>query len=348
MHMSDALLSPEVGAITMTAAGAMLAYSSCQLKKNWNDQIIPFMGVMGAFIFAAQMINFSIPGTGSSGHLGGGMLLAILLGPWAGITVMASILFIQALFFADGGLLALGANIMNLGFFPCFVAYPLIYRTIAGKRNRPLPMIVGSVISVIVALQLGAFFVVLETFFSGISELPFVVFLALMQPIHLAIAIVEAIVTALVLLFILKADPRILSWNRVKVSEKSIWQRGVFVFLLLAIILGGMGSWFASQNPDGLEWSVARITGRVELHEPQSGLHRGLHLLQGKISFLADYDFPKESGQIPKDPELNNSKSLVKLSATFSGIAGSLLSLSLVVVIGIFLRFGGRKISRKS
>ncbi len=93
---------------------------------------IPLMGVAGAFVFAAQMLNFAIPGTGSSGHLGGALMLAILLGPEAAFLVMASILAVQALFFADGGLLALGANIFNLGFFPAFVAYPLIYRKIVG------------------------------------------------------------------------------------------------------------------------------------------------------------------------------------------------------------------------
>ena len=90
------------------------------------------MGIMAAFIFAAQMINFTIPGTGSSGHLGGGMILAILLGPYAGILTMASVLAVQALFFADGGLMALGCNIFNLGFFPCFIAYPLIFKHFAG------------------------------------------------------------------------------------------------------------------------------------------------------------------------------------------------------------------------
>ena len=90
------------------------------------------MGVLGAFIFAAQMINFTIPATGSSGHLGGGMILSILLGPYAAFLVMASVLVVQALFFGDGGLLALGCNIFNLGFWPCFIVYPLIYKKIAG------------------------------------------------------------------------------------------------------------------------------------------------------------------------------------------------------------------------
>ena len=92
------------------------------------------MGVPGAFIFAAQMINFTIPATGSSGHLGGGMILAILLGPYAAFLMIASAITVQSFFFADGGLLALGCNIINLGGFPCFIAYPLIYKKLAGAR----------------------------------------------------------------------------------------------------------------------------------------------------------------------------------------------------------------------
>ena len=114
MHMADALISPIVGGAMLVATVGVAAYSIKKVKYDLDDKKIPLMGVMGAFIFAAQMINFSIPGTGSSGHLGGGLLLAIILGPYAGFLTMASILIIQALFFGDGGLLALGCNIFNL------------------------------------------------------------------------------------------------------------------------------------------------------------------------------------------------------------------------------------------
>ena len=117
------------------------------------------MGVLGAFVFSAQMINFSIPGTGSSGHLGGGMLLAILLGPYAAFVVIASVIAVQAFFFADGGILALGCNVFNLGFFPCFVAYPLIYRSIAGTRSTQGRILAGSVLSAVIGLEMLAMFI---------------------------------------------------------------------------------------------------------------------------------------------------------------------------------------------
>ena len=134
MHMADALLSPAVGGTMWGVAAGTIAYSSMKVKKELDDRKVPLMGVLGAFIFAAQMINFTIPATGSSGHLGGGLLLAILLGPYAAFLTIASVLVVQSLFFADGGILALGCNIFNLGFFPAFIAYPFIYRKIAGSQ----------------------------------------------------------------------------------------------------------------------------------------------------------------------------------------------------------------------
>src|SRR5512134_3802351 len=131
--MADALLSPTVGAAFLTASGATLAYCARHVGKTLDDHRVPLMGVLGAFLFAAQMINFTIPATGSSGHLGGGLLLAILLGPAAAFLAIASVLTVQALFFADGGLLALGCNLFNLGFIPAFIVYPFIYKPILGR-----------------------------------------------------------------------------------------------------------------------------------------------------------------------------------------------------------------------
>jgi cobalt/nickel transport system permease protein len=108
MHMADALLSPAVGGTMWAATAGTIAWCSKKVRAELDERKVPLMGVLAAFIFAAQMINFTIPATGSSGHLGGGLLLAVLLGPWAAFLAIASVLFIQALFFADGGLLALG------------------------------------------------------------------------------------------------------------------------------------------------------------------------------------------------------------------------------------------------
>ena len=293
MHMADALLSPAVGTTLWAGTVAVGGYASKKLKEQIDDRMIPLMGVLGAFIFAAQMINFTIPGTGSSGHLGGGMILAIILGPHAAFLVMASVLTVQALFFADGGLLALGCNIWNLGFYPCFLVYPFIYKPLVGDSKNPGRILVASIVSVIVALQLGAFSVVMETLLSGKSELPFGAFVLLMQPIHLAIGIVEGFVTAGVINYVRSARPEILESMAVsrplgaEVSLKKI----MMTFVVLAVITGGALSWFASTHPDGLEWSIEKVTGKGELPEQEHGIAAVLKGFQEKTAFLPDYGF---------------------------------------------------------
>jgi cobalt/nickel transport system permease protein len=134
MHMADALVSPAVGGSLWAVSAALIALCARRVRRAARENLVPMMGVLGAFVFSAQMINFSIPGTGSSGHLGGGLILAVLLGPYAAFLVIASVLTVQAFFFADGGLLALGCNIFNLGFFPAFVVYPLLFKPFLGEK----------------------------------------------------------------------------------------------------------------------------------------------------------------------------------------------------------------------
>ncbi len=268
MHMADALVSPAVGG-TMWAATAAAATTACRaVRAQLDDRRVPLMGVLGAFVFAAQMVNFAIPGTGSSGHLGGALLLAILLGPHAALLVVASILAIQALFFGDGGLLALGCNVFNIGFFPAFVAYPLVYRPLAGSEEGTLRRLAATVLAAEVGLGLGALGVVLETTASGISDLPFRPFLSVMLPIHAAIGLVEGLATAAVIGFVSRAHPGIAESGTPPASPPS--SRLVASFLAAALVLGGFVSWFASRRPDGLEWSLRKV-GAHEASRPEPG-----------------------------------------------------------------------------
>ena len=293
MHMSDALLSPAVGGALWVSAGVVVAYSARRVRRDGDESKIPLMGVAGAFVFAAQMLNFSIPGTGSSGHLGGALMLAILLGPEAALLVMASVLGVQALFFADGGLLALGANILNLGLFPAFIAYPLVYRRIVGmgvpSRRR---VVVASVSAAVVGLQFGALGVVLETTASGISELPFAAFTLLMQPIHLVIGVFEGLATAAVVLFVLRAQPDLLARAAERRSVKGLRLAPVFAGLAIAAVVAGAAlSWFASPNADGLEWSIARVTGNKEALTMASAAHEAAAQAQERTAILPNYAF---------------------------------------------------------
>ncbi|MDD4776196.1 MAG: energy-coupling factor ABC transporter permease [Syntrophomonas sp.] len=294
MHMADALVSPLVGGTMLAVTAGLAVYSAQQVRKELDDQKIPLMGVMGAFVFAAQMINFTIPATGSSGHIGGGLLLAALLGPHAGFLTMAAVLLIQALFFADGGLLAYGCNVFNMGFWTCFVAYPLFYKWFTGRGFTPRSISWASLVSVVVALQLGAFSVVLQTLLSGKTELPFTTFVMLMQPIHLAIGIGEGLISAAVLVYVWNARPEILARTAAGESLGNISTRRVLTGMVVAVFLvGGVLSWFASTRPDGLEWSIEKVAGTAELEKPD-GIHQLLGEFQDNSAILPDYGFKSD------------------------------------------------------
>lgn len=356
MHMADALLSPAVGGTMWAISAATIAYCSKKVRTEMDDRKIPLMGVLGAFIFTAQMINFTIPVTGSSGHLGGGLILAILLGPSAAFMTIASVLVVQAFFFADGGLLALGCNIFNLGFFPAFIAYPLVYKKIAGSAHSPARIPVASISAAIIALQMGSFAVVLETVLSDISSLPFSAFVIIMQPIHLAIGVVEGVVTAAVISFLYRAKPEIMLNAKLSTLRNRPTMRNTILgFLAVTLIMGGGVSWFASDLPDGLEWSIAKVRGQKEPHETKPTIHGSLASLQQKLSFLPDYSFRKPGGvkpavgtavpsasqDLPKEPERGESK----LGTSVSGVAGGAMTLGLLFIIGFMLKQRNRMIS---
>lgn len=338
MHMADALLSPTVGTTFWAGAVAVSGYASQKLEKQIDDKMIPLMGVLGAFIFAAQMINFTIPGTGSSGHLGGGMILAIILGPYAAFLVMASVLMVQALFFADGGLLALGCNIWNLGFYPCFIVYPLIYKPWMKESTSSGRILAASIVSVVAALQLGAFSVVMETLFSGKSELPFGSFVLMMQPIHLAIGIAEGFVTAGVINYVFSTRPEIIesiAASRSQDSGRSL-KKLLITFIVFTALMGSTLSWFASTNPDGLEWSIKKITGKDGLPE-QQGIAAILKGFQQRTAFLPDYGF-KPAGNESKKEEGTPSWPGIEAGTSVAGILGVAIVLGTIMLIGLGIR----------
>ncbi|RMG57300.1 MAG: cobalamin biosynthesis protein CbiM [Deltaproteobacteria bacterium] len=346
MHMADALLSPAVGGLFWAGSAGTLAYSAGKIKEASDEKLVPLMGVMGAFVFAAQMINFTIPGTGSSGHFAGGMLLAILLGPYPAFLVMASVLTVQALFFADGGLLALGANIWNMAFYPCFVAYPLIYRPLVKKKMTPGRITAAAIAASVVSLELGALSVVIETLLSGITDLTFGTFLLLMLPVHLAIGLVEGLVTAGIVNFVRAQRPEVLEHEEGEGKRKSFPVRGlVLTFLVLAILTGGILSWYASEYPDGLEWSIEKVTGKTELEAPEKGVHAIFQKVQEKTALLPDYSLPpgREGASAATSPETSE-----KVGTSLSGVVGSLIVLAAVVLSAGAVKIVRRKRSGRA
>lgn len=295
MHMADALVNPAVAG-TMYACSAVAAgYSITKLREEEDfDKKIPVMGVMGAFVFSAQMINFSIPGTGSSGHLCGGMMLSAILGPYAGFLTMIGVLLIQCLFFADGGLLALGCNIWNMAFYGCFMGALLIWKQMMKHGVTKKKITIASIGGCILALQLGAFSVTIETLLSGVTELPFTVFVAAMQPIHLAIGLVEGVITAAVLCFVYDARPELL-WRGAPVAgtekkAKLSYKALICALAVAAVLIGGGLSHLASGAPDGLEWSMEKVAGTTEL-EGQGDAYDTAGRIVSSTAVLPDYGF---------------------------------------------------------
>ena len=333
MHMADALLAPAVAAGMYVASGAAAGISVHKLRKDDEPQKLPTMAVTAALVFAGQMINYTIPGTGSSGHMCGGMLLSALLGPEAGFLSMIVILAIQCLFFGDGGLMALGANIWNMAFYGCFVGYYLIWRPImgsrwfgAGKAAARGRIIAASLLGCVLTLQLGAFSVVIETSLSGITELPFGAFCALMQPIHLAIGLVEGLVTAAILTFVYESRPELLrDVDRAEAGDgRRSLKATIIVLAAAAILVGGGLSLLASSNPDGLEWALfgnteAGYAENMGLDEEDFGVESAAAERAGSIqeatAFLPDYAFPDS------DSAAGTSVSGIVGSAMVAGVA---------------------------
>ena len=324
MHMADALISPAVAGTMGVLSTAAAVYSIKKLKDEDNSKKLPLMGVMSAFVFAAQMINFTIPGTGSSGHLCGGALLSSVLGPFAAFISMIAILLIQCLFFADGGLMALGCNIWNMAFYSCFFGYFCIYKPLTKNKITRKRIILASILSCVISLQLGAFSVVIETMLSGVTELTFLDFILFMQPIHLAIGLVEGIITASVLLFIYETNGSLLDVEREnKLSLKST----LIILSIIVVFVAGGVSLIASSNPDGLEWSIYKVTGQEEL-EAEGGAYETSEEVQSKTAFLPDYNF--------KESESN-------IGTSISGITGSIIVAGIAIGICALVKLFKRK-----
>ena len=351
MHMADALLAPAVAATMYVASGVTAGVSVHKLRRDDEEQKLPVMAVTAALVFAGQMINYTIPGTGSSGHMCGGMLLSALLGPQAGFLSMIVILAIQCLFFADGGLLALGANVWNMAFYGCFIGYYLIWRPImrskmfsgmGAKGAARTKIILASLLGCIITLQLGAFSVCVETSLSGITELPFGTFLGIMQPIHLAIGLIEGLITAAVLLFVYESRPELLrDMNASAPEKKNSLKTTVISLAIVAAIVGGGLSLIASSNPDGLEWSLfgnaeAGYSQNLGLDEEDYGVQSAAAdkaaAIQEKTSFLPDYAFADSDSAA---------------GTTVSGLVGSAIVAALAVLIcfigGFFRKKNGQK-----
>ena len=257
LHIPDGFLSITVLFLAWIISISVVGYALRRVGKDLGEQQVPMMGVLAAAIFAGQMINFAVAG-GTSGHLLGAALVTILMGPWAAILVMTSVVSIQALIFQDGGLLVLGANIFNMAVVGVSVAY-MVYRLllkITGDTRKGI--LVSGFSAGWFSMMLAALSVALQLVVSGTS--PARLAIPAMAGVHALIGIGEGLITVGALAFLLSARPDLIHPDQTNLDgSRSVWVLG---FLLTVALL--LAAPLASVRPDGLEW-VAMQTGFIEM-----------------------------------------------------------------------------------
>lgn len=308
LHIPDGFLSLVISLIFWLATAALIGLAARRTRGQLGERQVPLMGIMAAFIFAAQMINFPVAG-GTSGHLLGGALAAIVLGPWAGMLVMASVVGLQGLLFQDGGLVVMGANIFNMGLLTALIGYGL-YRSVAGQ-GRGLRLAVAGVaawLSVMAAALLTA----IQLWLSGTS--PVNIVMPAMLGVHALIGIGEALVTVAALAFIEQTRPDLLATGAVKARGGRGWVVAGLIIALVVILFSPL----ASADPDGLE-RVAEDLGFISAGR------------DAPYQLLPDYTIPLlgETG----------------LSTIIAGVVGALVVAALVMLVGRALRRSGRPAS---
>jgi cobalt/nickel transport system permease protein len=269
LHIPDGFLSLATSLVFWAITIVLLAIAVRRTNNELGERQIPLMGVMAAFIFAAQMINFPVAG-GTSGHLLGGALAAIALGPWPAMLVMASVIGVQALLLQDGGLVVMGANIFNMGLLTALIGYG-IYRSVHG-RSRGVRLALAGVAAWLSVMG-GALATSLQLWLSGTSSLGIVV--PAMLGVHALIGIGEALITVAALAFILQTRPDLLEAEGGAARGGRGWVVGGLIAALIVVLLSPL----ASSDPDGLE----------RVAEDLGFLNRGL---DAPYQILPDYTIP--------------------------------------------------------
>ncbi len=262
MHIPDGFLSLPVALVGWLGAVILIVLALRQTRESFGERQVPMMGILAAFIFAAQMINFPVAG-GTSGHLLGGALAAILMGPWAAVLIMTSVIGIQALLFQDGGLLALGFNIINMGILTGFVAYA-VYRWIQRLPGKSrLATGVAAFVAGWVSVELAAIATALELALSGTS--PIHVALPAMAGVHALIGIGEGLITTAAVLFVKASRPDLVPDEAPAHTPATAGYGWIAVGLVITLAVTLLSP-LASPAPDGLE-RVAEDHGFIEAAE---------------------------------------------------------------------------------
>lgn len=273
MHIPDGFLSPIVSLVGWALALFMIAIALRHTRSQLGERQIPMMGILAAFIFAAQAINFPVA-AGTSGHLMGGALAAIVMGPWAGTLIMTAVVAVQSLLFQDGGLLVMGWNILNMGVFTAFTGYAA-YKLVRGVfGDHPAALVAGGFAGAWLSVEVGSIATAFELAASGTAPLSLA--LPAMAGVHALIGLGEAIITSAALRLLQISRPRALM-----LGETAPGRRGAtFVVAALGLsIVVALFTPLASANPDGLEF-VAEQQGFLD------------QAAEAPFTFLANYSIP--------------------------------------------------------
>jgi len=336
MHMANELLSVPVAAGSAAIAAAGIGFICRKVRKIITTDKLALMGILGAFVFAAQMVNFQLPAMpGTSGHMVGAVLLAIILGPHMGAIVISSVVIIQCLIFQDGGLLALGCNIINIALVPSYLGY-FLYRTVTAGPFSSLRAYVGAVLACVIAMQASAALVPVQAALSGVLAVPFTTFLITMLGVHLLVGLVEGLITVAVLGYLQQVRPDIVVDSlpgKVRLSRKAV----LATLLIFTIIIGAGISLLASDKPDGLEWSYAERPDQPDFESiisNDSPTVEAADEFQARFSLLPDYSL---RSSVIGDTVENH----VEASAgwtSFAGVVGSAVTMVLIWLIARVLR----------
>jgi cobalt/nickel transport system permease protein len=314
MHAPDGFLDPGTALVTALISVAVLAFALRQAKGQLADKAIPLAGITAAFIFAAQMFNFPVA-AGTTGHLIGGALAAILLGPSVGVVVVTIVVVVQALAFADGGLTALGYNVLNMAIIPAYGGYA-VFRLFRSWLPKSTGGVVGATaVAAWSSVVMAAIAFSIQWLFGASAPVPFDDVFAAMVGVHALIGIGEAVISSLAVGAVLASRPDLVygarDLDQAQLADTKVKTR-TFVIggALVALVFAAVVSQFAVDGPDGLE-RVAGDTGFIE---------------SGADHAWADFMFADYA-----TAGISNET----LSLAVAGIVGTLVTLA--VAAGIFL-----------
>jgi len=301
LHIPDGFLTIIVSLIFWLITIVMVGLAVSKTNKSLGEKQVPLMGVMAAFIFAAQMLNFPIAG-GTSGHFLGGALAAIVLGPWAGILVMTAVVGVQGLLFQDGGLLVMGANIFNMGILTAVIGFGL-YRLVVHQKRGVRLVVAGG--GAWIATMAAALVASLQLWLSGTTRLEIV--LPAMLGVHALIGVGEGLITVAALAYIEQTRPDLLNAEKTTREGGRGWIVGSVLVTLAAVLISPL----ASGSPDGLE-RVAENLGFLGSGQ------------DAPYQILPDYTIPF-LGE-------------TAVSTILAGVVGAVILMGLLILVGRNLR----------